>query len=206
MLSESHNFIFVHIGKNGGNSISKKLAPYCVNKLVTPKAFQDGVNMFDVEDPKYGLRKHASLAEYKSALNQNFYARAYKFAVTRNPFDRLISIYYAPNRVAQNKVNVNNFIKSDFLKIVKQQRTFRDFVKTNDSNELTDELDQVLKFSKLTKDFEHLQSKLKLDMEILETGNKSMRLCDYRNYYDDEMIQRVYDKFHEEIDFFEYAF
>ncbi|MBV9570719.1 MAG: sulfotransferase family 2 domain-containing protein [Alphaproteobacteria bacterium] len=47
---------------------------------------------------KYIFRNHMPLAEIRSKLNSEFFARAFKFTIERHPFDRMISLAYWKQR------------------------------------------------------------------------------------------------------------
>jgi hypothetical protein len=88
LVSHKHKFVFVHLGKTGGDSFTEAFGPLCnsnptdVNKENT------------ILHPKF--IKHAKIWEIQQAFeclgwNLNDY---YKFMVIRNPFEVLHSDYY----------------------------------------------------------------------------------------------------------------
>ncbi|MEO0988372.1 MAG: sulfotransferase family 2 domain-containing protein [Cyanobacteria bacterium J06639_14] len=206
MLSSTHNFIFIHRGKSAGNSISQALLPYVDDEILLDYKYQDGLNTFNTRNTRYGLRKHAGLLEYKQALPPDFYAQAFKFSLIRNPFERLISVYYSPNRVALDNIDLNSFDRQDFLRIVREERTFREYVCTDDRSGLLDEIDFVVRYEFLQYDFKSLCEKLGLPNISLGRYNVSHRKRDYRAYYDQTLIDAVSERFHEEIETFGYTF
>lgn len=206
MLSTTHNFIFIHRGKSAGNSLSQALFPYVDDAILLDRDYQDGIHTFNTQNAQYGLRKHAGLLEYKQVLPPDFYAKAFKFSLIRNPFERLISVYYSPNRVALDNIDLNSFDRQDFLRIVSEERTFREYVCTRDRSRLLDEIDFVVRYESLEADFRILCEQLGLPPLTLGRYNVSQRQRDHRQYYDAELIQAVRDRFYEEIDVFGYTF
>lgn len=205
MISDTEGFIFVHRGKSGGNSITKSLLPYCEDeRIIGHNSFQDGINYFDVINQKYSVRKHASIAEIHQRISNRMFGSFYKFSIIRNPYERLISVYFSPNRV-YNK-NVESFDATEFEKVIKSQRTFREFVCIDPKENLLAHMDTVLRFENLNEDFSILCSTLRLKVKTLAHLNKSKRKADYREYYNDKLIDLVESKFREEIDFFNYKF
>ena len=98
MISHKHKFIFVHIPKNAGSSINHELKNMCEigDKMI--KDITESNNWFRPDDiyprdiPKaYG--KHANDNDMRILLKDE-YADYYKFCVVRNPWDRLVSIYW----------------------------------------------------------------------------------------------------------------
>ena len=206
MLSTKYNFIFIHRGKSAGNSISQALFPFVDDKILIDYDYQDGLNTFNTCNTQYGLRKHAGLAEYKQVLPTEFYASAFKFSLIRNPFERLISVYYSPNRVALDNVDINSFDRQNFLRIIQEERTFREYVCTGESQELLGEIDYVVRYESLESDFKALCEKLGLPNLKLGRYNVSKRKRGYHQYYDQELIKAVHNRFHEEIETFGYTF
>src|ERR1043166_2731814 len=70
MISFQKRFLFVHIHKTAGNSIQSILRRYSEDEIITPRAHQDGVERFGVRNPKYPIKKHSTLAEYRAALGE----------------------------------------------------------------------------------------------------------------------------------------
>lgn len=206
MISISHGFLFVHVGKNGGNTISSVLAPYADDRIYRAADHQDGVDRFEVANPRYGIRKHAGLREYRDALPPDLYARLFKFAVVRNPWDRMISVHLSPNRIAQGKASPGRVDPEHFCRLVRRQRTFRQFVKTDDGGNLCDELDEVLRFENLADDLRGVCDRIGLPPREVPHLNRGGRDRNYRAYYDAEMRKRVEEKFSEEIAYFGYTF
>lgn len=206
MISSTHGFIFIHRGKSAGNSISQALLPFVDDKILMDYGYQDGLNTFNTRNVRYGLRKHAGLLEYKKVLPADFYENAFKFSLIRNPFERLISVYYSPNRVALDNIDVNSFDRQDFLRVIREERTFREYVCTDAGKGLLDEIDFVVRYESLKHDFQVLCEKLGLPNLPLGRYNVSKRKRDYRQYYDSALVDAVYQRFHEEIETFGYAF
>ena len=108
MISIQKRFLFVHIPKTAGNSIQSVLRDYSEDELVALRSEQDGVERFGLRNPKYKIKKHSTLAEYRAALGEMQFGNLYKFTCVRNPWDRMVSYYFTPttkhSRVGSEKI------------------------------------------------------------------------------------------------------
>src|SRR5207237_9701060 len=93
MISFQKQFLFVHIPKTAGNSIQSALRDYSEDELVALRGEQDGVERFGLRNPKYKIKKHSTLAEYREALGNEQFGSLCKFTCVRNPLDRVGSYY-----------------------------------------------------------------------------------------------------------------
>jgi hypothetical protein len=80
LLSHEHKFIFVHVQKTGGTSITQALRPFCDRRALD-----------DIE--RSGLPVHASAKEIIAALGRPLWGEYFTFAFERNPWDKIHSLY-----------------------------------------------------------------------------------------------------------------
>ena len=121
MISIQKMFLFIHIPKTGGNSIQHFLRDYSEDEIVV-KANQEKVERFGVNNKKYNTIKHSTLSHYKSVLNPQIYRALFKFAVIRNPWDRMISYYFSPHR------GVTEWNRNHFFRLVNRLPTSRHYI------------------------------------------------------------------------------
>ncbi|MBU8541492.1 sulfotransferase family 2 domain-containing protein [Falsiroseomonas tokyonensis] len=202
MISIRHAFLFIHRGKSGGNSVSEVLLPYSEDqKHVTGS--QDGTERFDVQNDTLGTRKHSRLADYKRALPEEVFNRLYKFSIIRNPFERLVSAYFSPHRLADRQIG--GFDRAAFLQLIEGQATLRDFTCTRPGGTLDAELDRLMRFERLEQDFGEVLRALGLPAAPLPHRNRGQH-APYRAYYDAELRKLVETRFREELDWGGYVF
>jgi hypothetical protein len=207
MLSLKHNFLFVHVPKTGGNSIQKVLEPFSEDKLVALYSFQDGKERFSIQNSVYPYHKHSTLREYKKILPKELYAPLTKFTVVRNPWERMVSLYFSPHAGREK------FDPKTFKSIILEAKTLEDFVDTScrlrkltGKNLLKNtEIHRFIRFENLKEEFDDLCLDLGIKTDTLDKLNVSKRE-NHQQYYDQQLLKLVENKFKNEIDLFEYQF
>jgi hypothetical protein len=211
MVSTEKNFIFVHIRKTGGNSIQSVLSEYAIDEVETSAQSQDGDEQFDMSN-EYGLWKHAPLREYKGKLPEEEYEEMFKFSVVRNPWERLVSMYFTPS------VGREEWDRDEFLEVVEYASTLREYICVDSvwdraaekvglgsRGDLQKDIDFLIRFEQINEDFRRVCDMLDLGCDGLPEKNSSDRKH-YSEYYDEELVSIVGEKFQEEIEEFGYEF
>jgi hypothetical protein len=88
IISHEKKFIFVHIPKTGGTSIShclKRYASYNVSGEYRLKGKK-------ILHPS--LKKHAQASQIKKYVSKKVWDSYFKFALVRNPWDLFVSLYF----------------------------------------------------------------------------------------------------------------
>ena len=201
MINHRHRCIYVHIPKTAGNSVNRVF----------------GV---DWED-------HKDLAQYAREVSAEVFATYFKFAIVRNPWDRLFSDYnYQRKKSRSNKLALENDQG--------EQRTFSQWVRAALANpQLCDpacwggavspwlhrwspqvdwitvngenRLDCVLRMEHLQKDFSAVCRRLNLPVTRLPRRNRRLH-CHYSWYYDDVTREFVGHYYERDIATFGYRF
>ena len=200
MISFQKRFLFVHIPKTAGNSIQSVLRDYSEDELVALRGEQDGVERFGLRNPKYKVKKHSTLAEYRAALGDAEFGRLYKFICVRNPWDRMVSYYFTPTQKAEV------WDRKKFRKIISSALSVADYLRLDQGEEDPfGNVDYIMRFENLADDFRTVCAALDISPMKLPQYNRSNRKH-YSKYYDDDLRELVRVRFAAEIERFGYAF
>jgi sulfotransferase famil protein len=200
MISFQKHFLFVHIPKTAGNSIQSVLRDYSEDELVALRGEQDGVERFGLRNPKYKVKKHSTLAEYRAALGGAEFGRLYKFTCVRNPWDRMVSYYFTPTQKAEV------WDQKKFRKIISSALSVADYLRLDQGEEDPfGNVDYIMRFENLADDFRSVCAALDILPMKLPQYNRSNRER-YSKYYDDDLREFVRVRFAAEIERFGYAF
>lgn len=202
MLSIRHSFLFIHRQKTGGTSVSEALLPFSDDEKVVRRT-QDGVERFAVENRTYGIRTHFTLSRCVELLPPDLAPRLFKFSTLRNPFDRVVSQYFSPNRVVKGLVT--GFDREAFRTVILEQQTLREFICLSPDGPLTGDMDVLMRFEQLPQDFREVTRRLGLGDVTLNHRNQGDRRP-YREYFDEELRSLAEGRFREELEFGSYEF
>ena len=204
LLSTNHNFLFIHVPKTGGNSIQRVLLPFSDDRMVADRPHHDGINRFEIVSDTLGLRKHATLEDYRKRLHPDVFRRLTKIACVRNPWDRCASFFFSPHR---GSVSWSPEIFEDFIRTeVHPHSRYLALTPDQQAGSPFDHVDVVLRFERLAEDFSSLCERLEIGRTKLPRINVSQRE-DYRSYFTtSRLIDLVADRFAPEIARFNYDF
>jgi len=189
MINHKYRFIFIHIDKTAGTSLLNAINPSLT-------VHSDGHHY------KY---KHAGIDYYIKNLENH--CEYFKFAFTRNPFDRALSKYfhhfYRPTvgTIAEkkaSKLNFNEWVLQGGLGMFRQQF---DYIYMNGNLGI----DFIGRFENLQQDFNIVCDKIGIPHSQLPHVNKSKHKH-YTEYYDDETREIVEQKYAKDIEYFGYKF
>ncbi|QGX97899.1 Type II secretory pathway, pullulanase PulA [Roseovarius faecimaris] len=97
IISPGRNYIFVHIPKTGGTSLSLALEGRARKDDIligdTPKARRRKGRLKGAQAAGR-LWKHATLADIEGLVSAEFIAGAFTVTLVRNPWDRMVSLYH----------------------------------------------------------------------------------------------------------------
>ncbi len=200
MISFQKRFLFIHIPKTAGNSIQSILRDYSEDELVALRSEQDGIERFGLRNPKYKIKKHSTLAEYKAALGEAQFGGLYKFTCVRNPWDRMVSLYFTPTQ------EMGAWDRKKFRKVISKALSVAEYLQLDKGErDPFDNADYVMRFENLADDFRTVCGALGISPTTLPQYNRSSREH-YSKYYDDELRELVRTRFAAEVERFGYTF
>lgn len=88
IVSHRHKFIFMHLGRTGGRSLTMALAKHCgPDDVISTVSGRCGQN----ED---GIRRHAPASEIRRQVGEDVWNEYFTFTIERNPWDKILSRYW----------------------------------------------------------------------------------------------------------------
>lgn len=218
LLSHKHKFIFIHIFKTAGTSVSSQLAYH--SRVIDFLAYGSWptvklVNIFNVVMKRKGMelltgfKKHATALDIKNALPDSLFHSYFKFAFVRNPWDLCVSLYFylRQNPKLHDSKLANNLNFIDFIKVYIEKKPQKqiDFIADENGHII---IDYIGKYERLQNDFNEIMNQIGLNAEPLPQKNisKSRPNHDYRGYYNDDTTELVGHYFHSDIEKFNYSF
>lgn len=200
MISREYRFIFVHIPKTGGNSVSRALLPYTESRLEeaeSPAGWGSGENFWTV-DPVFGRDKHFTVDDYANVMD----LRGYRlFTTVRNPWDRLVSLYFFRKQTKLldwQSVGPEEFDKAEFLR-------FLPLAEPPQVAYLGARQVHVLRYERLQSDFAAMCRTLGLENVTLDRLNASRRPS-YRDLLDADLVAEIGRIYAADVDRFGYRF
>jgi hypothetical protein len=193
MVNNEYKFVFIHIPKCAGISIESRL----------PKGLYQN--------------HHLGLNEYIN-LSGSHLMDYFKFCFVRNPWDRLVSLYFFwKNQTPSSEfyqwdhaqcdfINNNRLSFSDFLHEVSSgSQVFCSREHLRPYKYYINQLDFIGKFEKIQTDFDKVCDLIGIEKQILPHKNKSNHKH-YSEYYNNKTINLVANMYKEDIDRLNYDF
>ncbi|MDO5612637.1 MAG: sulfotransferase family 2 domain-containing protein [Paracoccus sp. (in: a-proteobacteria)] len=212
IISTRHRYIFVHIPKTGGTSLTQALEQRVGRDDIilsdTPKGRARRRRVKDAT-ARGRLWKHATLADIEGLVDPAIYADYLILTIVRNPWDRMVSMYHWARdqrfshplvRLAQT-VDFDEFIRSPIARPTMARRI--GYYLTDSRG--TEWPALILRFETLAADTEGLGRRLGLKLNPLPHLKKSAR-GDYRSYYTAETAGIVAAAAQESVTRFGYSF
>lgn len=216
LISHSHRFIFIHVGKSAGMSIRNALEPFCeeperFRMRRPPKMRGDQLNpMYTVWET---LLLHPSCAEVKRELPADIFASYYKFGFVRNPWDLLVSLYHFMS--SDPEIPRHAEVKAlagfgDFIDwSIREAKPFPKGIAKFQADMITDRdgtllVDDIGYYETLRDDFARICARVGIDASLPHLNRSHHR--DYRSYYDDRTRALVAEHFRTDIALFGYTF
>ena len=206
IVSHSHRYIFAAIPKTGTHSVRQALREHLGDDDI------EQVGLFvNKRFPFEALAKvghgHIGHAQVRPFLGEEVFASYFKFAFVRNPFDRFVS-YCAFitresgdfDRVPQQVMHHVLFQLRPMQHILFQPQ--HTVLVDADGQLLTDHIGRV---EEMQASYDAICARIGIPTRQLEQVN-STRRGDYRQYYDQELIDGVATLYRRDLELFGYGF
>lgn len=209
VISEKFKFIFIHIPKNAGTSLS-----CCLREAISEKKHWAESSVTKHETLREVLAKKAQLPFYKRFFVDTDFDKYYTFAIVRNPYERMVSLfnYLKKSKVRQEIKTIESF--NDFIYLLEDstswvsnlyssQPQFSFLVDSNDSVRV----DFIGRYERLDESVQIIKDHLKLKNFKLKRLNFSSPDTEYyKSYYNDDTEAIVRRKFEKDLELFDYSF
>ena len=216
LISHSHRFIFIHVGKTGGMSMREVLKPYAEEperfKMRRPPRFNG-----DRPNPLYTawetLLLHAKAKDVRKELPAEVFDSYYKFAFVRNPWDLQVSMYHfilretTASRHAQVKAlgSFDAFVEW----VAATPDPYPKGITKLQSEMIADDLGKPLmnflgRYETLAEDYARIGETLNIEARLPHLNQSAHR--DYRTYYDGRTRKLIGEHFQSDIEMFGYTF
>jgi hypothetical protein len=225
IISHSHKYIFIKSYKTAGTSLEAALSNHCsgddvVTSLGDYRFNRDETGNWVHKAMNEGnFKQHDDAATIRRQISEEIWNSYLKFSITRNPWDRVVSLFYwEKKRKPQNrpKKRFYHYLGVPFDEFKQTRREFLEFVKggdwnNNDAFYVEDGklcVDFIIRYEHLNEDFATLCARLNLpDMPLpqLKAGIRA-KGRHYTELYDQESKAIVAEKHANDIRLFGYTF
>ena len=205
LISYKKKFIFIHIYKNAGTSITTALTPFAMNKW--QRGLGRVLSKFNISlATAQQYASHIRAFELIDEMGKDVFKSFFSFAIVRNPWDWQVSLYtYALKEPAHHQhdliKNLGSFDKYIEWRVANEVRFQKDFIYSKDGEQL---VDFIGRFERLEEDFQTICSRIGIAASLpkLNVSNEQS----YQHYYTDRTMKLVKDAFEPDISIFGYTF
>ena len=206
LISDTHKFIFVHIRKAAGSSIRSLLGPYARSQ---PEGFWKRIRsraLLTRDYREHHFRAHTTLKTAQRLMEPQRYLAYFKFAIVRNPWERLLSEYRyvcsTPEHIRHFRVAPMSF--AEFCKFQSRRRDAHQHLAVCNLDGGCG-LDFVGRFETLVDDVNAVCDRLGIALLAMPHLNRS-RADDYADVYDESLRRFVEQAWRRDIELFDYRF
>lgn len=209
IISHKYKFIFIHINKCAGSSVTHALSPYLGEEDIVLGVTPEGEKLSTEWKKTHGLHKHVKAIKAKKVLGDEIWDSYFKFSFVRNPWDIMVSTYHwwldtswddakGTGQKIKAMKNFEEYILSPYCR----KGDCLDFISDKYGNII---VDFVGKQEDLERDFAYVCGKIGLPNLDLPRKNTSEHEL-YMQYYSKETRQLVRQQFTRDIQTFNYSF
>lgn len=229
IISHDLKFIFIKTNKTAGTSVEIALSKFCgPTDILTPispedektrndlgyrgpqnysapfyeHTISDWIKLFREKTKKQRFYNHISAAEIKQYIDQDVWDNYFKFCIERNPWDRLISLYYFRFK-SEPRPTIAEFVSSEAPLILKRRGYD---LYTIDGQVV---VDKICLYENLLDDLNAVCKRINIPRMLELPKAKSGFRKDKRSYRDilnKQERERITEIFRDEIALFNYEF
>ena len=178
LISDSKKFVFFHIQKTGGSSLSLSLQNYCNVKQYTN---YEELRYNDGKVKGWQQTLHQNLIQHHPVSTFDYPTNYFSFAFVRNPYTRFASYYNAMKEYFPSLLELAN----------------RDPLPTQ-SSYLDKDISHIARYEDWDKEIEHIESILNIKINKELQANISKNQYDWIDYYTQEAKLAVYKLYRED--------
>jgi hypothetical protein len=230
IVSHKHKFIFIKTNKTAGTSIEIALSRYCGRKdIVTPVTRRDekarrklgytGCRNYLAPPWEYSrndlsmlltahkLKKkyynHMPAREIRERIGEDIWNSYFKFCFERNPWDRMVSLYFWLNRKNDDAPSMKEFLDSDKPDLLKRRGI--------DAYRIDGKIavDKICRFEHLQEDLDAVCKQVgipgRLELPHAKSGHRKDKK-NYRTIITESDRDRIAEMFKDEIELMGYEF
>ncbi len=206
LISKRHRFIFIHIYKNAGTSITMALKPFVLHKWQWWINWEFKKRKFPLWFDPQPFAAHVKASEIIQTRGQTAFDSFFSFAIIRNPWDWQVSYYNFvlkdPKHYEYESIsgfeNFGSYIRWRCKNPVLLQK---DFIYSGDGKLL---VSFVGRYENLDTDFAEICRRIGISCALPKLNVSNTK--PYRQYYTDEARELVRTAFAADIDLFGYEF
>jgi len=206
LISPSKNFVFVHIFKTAGTSVSDLFLPYArfIEKVtykyfLTKKLVAIYARIFHLENEgqKFitGYHKHATAREIIERMGVENFQSKFSFCFVRNPYDHMVSLYHYIKQsrghylhFEANSMSFNAFIRH-YLTTSPRRQT--DFVYLGNKQIVS----FVGKFERLEDDLKKICENIGVRYTNVTHANSSNRSRNFQSYFTSKEVLNLFNAY-----------
>jgi hypothetical protein len=206
IISRKHRFVFVAVPKTGTHSVRRALREHMGSEdLEQVRLFvEKKLPWPQLAQLQHG---HITLAQIEPFLGQEDFGSFFKFAFVRNPFDRFVSYCaFMTREIGAFDRDPQGVLRHMLLRappvkhiLFQPQYTFV----TDRNGELLS--DAVGRVEEMQQSYDRMCDRIGIPTTQLEKANSS-RHGDYRQYYDQQLIDGVAKLYAKDLSLFGYEF